>query len=98
MEVTTQSKKYSRNGVLNFIFNVCLSGHLAISVVLNILGDFCSWKKEVPEAIAHGAGMLTGGKKCNILQGRYKVTAGIYSRLVTPYFIVLQGSFAAAKQ
>jgi len=52
----------------------------------------------VTEAIVLDSGILAGGKKCNISQGRYKMTAGVYSRLVTSYFVVLQGSFAAAKQ
>lgn len=50
------------------------------------------------EAITLDSRISAGGKKCKISQGRYKMTAGIYSRLVTPYFIVLQGTFAAAKQ
>lgn len=50
------------------------------------------------EAIVLDTGTLKGGKKFNTSQGRYNMIPGMYSRLVTPYFIVLQGSFAAAKQ
>lgn len=54
--------------------------------------------KEGNRSYSYDSGILSGGKKCKVLQGGYKMTAGIYSTLVTPYFMALQGSFAAAEQ
>lgn len=65
--------------------------------MLSTLLDFCSWKEATEVLVLH-SGIVSGGKKCKILQGGYKMTAGFYSTLVTPYFIVLQGTFAAAEQ
>lgn len=55
-------------------------------------------KEEDNRSYSYDSGILSGGKKCKVLQGGYKMTAGIYSTLVTPYFMALQGSFAAAEQ
>lgn len=73
-------------------------GHLQISVVLSALLDFSSWKKKATEVRVTIQEFYQVVKKCKVLQGGYKMTAGIYSTLVTPYFMVLQGTFAAAEQ
>lgn len=85
--------------MLNFVSDVCHSKQSFTDFGgVKYISGFLFIKEGGDRSHSSPFRILTGDKICKLLEERHEMTAGIYSRLVMPYLIVLPDSCAAAKQ